>query len=137
MELDAELSYTAESVELVSESYAPEDWLVGLHFGEGDPEAGGQHWNFTRDTTADEDDDSGLSGVCTVKEIQEVTVYGGIERFELSPSHLVCEFDERASAKTGVKRLSISYALDSETWAKVKAEATQLFEGDSCLSMVE
>ncbi|QIF02787.1 hypothetical protein [Roseimicrobium sp. ORNL1] len=125
----------AESVELVSESYAPEDWLVGLHFGEGDPEAGGQHWNFTRDTT--EDDDSGLTGVCTVKEIQEVTVYGGIERFELSSSRLVCQFDERASAKTGVKRLSISYALDSETWAKVKAEATRLFEGDSCLSMVE
>ena len=95
--------------------------LHGIYFGEGDPEMGGQHWNFTR-TLGVEDD-----GVCTVKEIQEVTVYGGITEFELTRSSVLCEFDEPTAKETGVRRLRISFRVDESTWAQLVQEAALVF----------
>ena len=95
--------------------------LHGIYFGEGDPEMSGQHWNFTR-TLGVEDE-----GVCTVKEIQEVTVYGGITKFLLTRGSVLCEFDESTAKETGVRRLRISFQVDESRWAQLAEQARRVF----------
>jgi hypothetical protein len=128
----AEISFHAESVEIIDNEFTPDFTVIGFHFGQGDPEKGGQHWNFTQSIPPE---DGIFDGVCTVKEIQQVTVYGGIRRFELWSDHLVCEFDERTSPKTGTEKLCISYAIPTEQWEKLAAMAGRVFEGRSCFEV--
>jgi hypothetical protein len=129
MNPEAEISFHAESVEIIDKEFTPDFAVIGFHFGEGDPEQGGQHWNFTQSIPCE---DGIFDGVCTVKEIQQVTVYGGIRRFEMWPDHLVCEFNERTSPKTGVEKLRISYTLSSQQWENLVEMAKRVFAGQSC-----
>lgn len=128
MNPEAEISFHAGSVEIIDNEFTPDFTVIGFHFGEGDPEHGGQHWNFTQSIPPEGGD---FDGVCTVKEIQQVTVYGGIRRFELWPDHLVCEFDERTSPLTGVEKLRISYTLPDEQWGKLAEMGKRVFENQT------
>ncbi|MDY6993953.1 MAG: hypothetical protein SVR94_15300 [Pseudomonadota bacterium] len=119
------ICFEAEFVEVASEEYTPDFIVHGIYFGEGDPEEGGEHWNFTR--TLETDDE----GVCTVKEIQQVTIYGGITRFLLERNHLICEFDENRSKETGTKKLSITYDISDEEWVKLIEKSQLVFSGES------
>jgi len=126
------VSFTAEVVESMETEYTPDFTVIGFHFGEGDPERGGEHWNFTQ---AIPPEDGNFEGVCTVKEIQQVTVYGGIRRFAMWPDHLVCEFDEMTSPKTGVRKLEISYSVSADKWRELSEMAIRVFNGESCFEI--
>jgi hypothetical protein len=125
-----ELRFQAEMVAGDEEAYTPEFVVHGIYFGEGDPEQSGQHWNFTR--SLDEDDD----GVCTVKEIQEIVIYGGIIDFTLTRQSLVCEFDENTSRSTMTRRLVITYEIDDETWEALVKQARLVFDGESYFTLI-
>lgn len=114
--------FHAERVAAQQEEFTPDCIVHGIYFGAGDPETGGQHWNFTR-MPGDDDE-----GVCTVKEIQELTVYGGMTSFTMSRSGLVCEFSAEASRQTGTRRLEITYAVDDATWTAMIEQARHVFE---------
>jgi len=129
-EIIDEIRFHAEMVAGDEEESTPEYIVHGIYFGEGDPEQGGQYWNFTR--SLDEDDD----GVCTVKEIQEVVIYGGILSFTLSRQNLVCEFDEDASRFTKTRRLFITYEIDNETWDALTKQARIVFEGERYFHLI-
>lgn len=120
-----ELRFKAEFVEAVSEEFTPGYIVHGIYFGEGNPEQGGQHWNFTR--TLETDDE----GVCTVKEIQQVTIYGGIKRLTLNRDNLICEFDNKASENTDTKKLSIIYDIPDDKWLELRKKANLVFSGES------
>lgn len=113
-----QLVVNAEFVEAVEQEFVSDYTVVGIYFGEGDPDNGGKHWNFTRGICDDEDD-----GVCTVKEIQQAVVYGGITNFSMSRDGLVCKFDEYASQKTGVNELEIHYNVTQSKWSELCAMA--------------
>jgi hypothetical protein len=119
-----EIAFKAKFVEAVTEQFTRKDTVHGIYFGEGDPEEGGQHWNFTRNPDDDE-------GVCTVKEVQQVTVYKGINDISLGRTGLECEFDDRASKKTGAKRLVITYEISEEEWVKLRDMANKVFSGEA------
>lgn len=125
-----ELHFHAEMVGAEEEEYTPDCIVHGIYFGEGDPEQGGQHWNFTR--SLDEDDD----GICVVKEMQEVVFYEGIVNCSLSLHELVCDFDEAAAKEAGTRRLSISFELDDETWRSLVTQAKLVFEGKDYFRLI-
>jgi hypothetical protein len=106
------------------EEFLPDFVVHGIYFGEGDPERDGQHWNFTR-SLGDDDD-----GVCSVKEIQQVTVYGGIVRFRLTRQSLACEFDEQTAQETGVRELLIDYSINDDEWQLLVKQAEFVFDGE-------
>jgi hypothetical protein len=118
------ISIDADQVESLEEHFTPEYVVHGIHFGEGDPEADGQHWNFSR-TLGDNDD-----GVCTVQEIQRVTVYGGIVRFSMTRNRIICEFELATAQKTLVRRLDIRYDVDAKTWKGLVEQAHHVFQGE-------
>jgi len=115
--------FHASVVAANEEEYTDDFTVHGIYFGEGDPENGGQHWNFTR-TLGDDDD-----GVCTVKEIQQLPVYEGITRFEMSRTGLACVFDLQTAQKTGVACLTIAYQIDDVCWAGLCTQAKLVFTG--------
>jgi hypothetical protein len=122
-DIAATIAFNAELVAAQQEQYTCDCIVHGIFFGTGDPEAGGQHWNFTR-MLGDDDE-----GVCTVKEIQEVTVYGGIVSFSMSRHGIVCEFNSKTSRETRTRRLEITYAVDDATWATMIEQARHVFQG--------
>jgi hypothetical protein len=122
--IENEIRIKANLVAAEEDGYTPEFVVHGIYFGEGDPEQEGQHWNFTR--SLGEDDD----GVCIVKEIQQVTVYGGIERFTLARDSVTCEFDEEAAKETGVRKLFIEYSINDDTWQSLVEQAKLVFDGE-------
>lgn len=124
-----EIRFTAEMIAAEEEEFTPEFVVNGIYFGQGNPEQGGQHWNFTRSLT---DDD----GVCIVKEIQEVTVYGGIVRFRLSRHNLVCDFDEKTARATQTRRLVILFAIDDALWDALVKQALRVFDGETYFELV-
>lgn len=119
-----EIHIKATLVAAEGEGYTSDFVVHGIYFGEGDPEQGGQHWNFTR--SRGEDDD----GVCTVKEIQQVTIYGGIVRFTLARDRVTCEFDEEEAKETGVRKLFIEYSINDDTWQSLVEQAKLVFDGE-------
>ncbi len=119
-----EIIVKAESIDAVEEEFTPDFKVVGIYFGEGDPENGGQHWNFTQSIGDDE-----YEGVCTVKEIQQATVYGGITEFVMDCRGLTCKFDESASRETGVSVLGIQYNLTHKKWNELCTMAKRVFIG--------
>jgi hypothetical protein len=76
-------------------------------------------------------------GVCTVKEIQQVTVYDGIVRFTLTRNSMTCEFDERAARETGVRKLHIEYSLDEDAWQSLVKQAKLVFHGEEYFEVAE
>lgn len=118
-----EIRFNAEMIAAHEEEFTPDFVVHGIYFGEGDPEQGGQHWNFTRSLN---DDD----GVCTVKEIQEVTIYGGIVSFKLTRRSLACEFSDAAARSTHTRRLLITFEIDDESWEALMRQAQLIFDGE-------
>ncbi len=125
-----EIHFAAEMVAGHEEVYTPEFVVHGIYFGEGDPDHGGQHWNFTR--TLGEDDE----GVCTGREPQQVTVYGGISRFLLTRTRVTCEFAEQVAYVTGVRRLLIDLRIDDEVWRSLVQQARLVFDGEPYFDLV-
>ncbi|HKQ92257.1 MAG TPA: hypothetical protein VJZ77_16475 [Blastocatellia bacterium] len=122
--IENEIRIKASLVAGEQEEYTSDFVVHGIYFGEGDPEQGGRHWNFTRNLGEDDE------GVCTVKEIQQVTVYGGIIRFTLARDSVTCEFDEEAAEETGVRKLLIDYNIDDDTWRSLLKQAKFVFDGE-------
>jgi len=117
---DSTLSFVAEKVGANTTEYTPECVVYLIAFGTGDPEAGGHCWTFSRSS----DDDW---GVCTVREVQRATVYGGIETFRLHRSGVECVFDPRAAAETGYRELTVAFAIDDAAWREVADTARVVF----------
>lgn len=116
-----EVSFTAEFVEAMEEEFTPDFKVVGIHFGEGDPEKGGQHWNFSQST---EDTD-----ICVVKEIQQLVFYGKIDNFLISKDWIECEFKDEISSKLQFRKLKIHYTLSQQKWDRLSKMACRVFEG--------
>jgi len=129
--IEDELHVKANLVAGEEEQYTPNFVVHGIHFGEGDPERGGQHWNFTRNLGEDDD------GVCIVKEIQQVTDYGGILRFTLTRHSMTCEFDEKTAKKTGVRKLHIEYSINEHAWQSLVKQAKFVFDGEEYFEVAE
>jgi len=129
--IEDEIHVKANLVAGEEEEYTPDFVVHGIYFGEGDPERGGQHWNFTR--SSGEDDD----GVCIVKAIQQVTVYGGIIRFTLTRHSMTCEFDEKTAKKTGVRKLHIEYSINEHAWQSLVKQAQFVFDGEEYFEVAE
>jgi hypothetical protein len=106
------ISFTADHVAAHLEEFTETFQVHGVYFEGGDPEAGGESWNFTRSF---EDD----WGVCTVREIQRATLYDQIRELHLSRSQLVCTFEPEAQDETGCARLEIQFNVDDVTWEKL------------------
>jgi hypothetical protein len=119
---DSTLSFLAEDVGADTTEYTPECVVYLIAFGEGDPAANGHCWTFSRSF----DDDW---GVCTVREIQKATVYGGIERFMLLRSGVECVFGPKAAAETGYRELTIAFTIDDKTWREI-AETAKVVSRD-------
>lgn len=117
------LEFKAEFVESSVEKFTDDYTVYTIYLGEGNPEIDGEHWNFQRSL---EDDD----GVCTVKEVQQLTIYEGIINFQLSRNKLICEFDKETSKETGVEELKliIHFQIDDEEWKKLKEIALIVFK---------
>jgi hypothetical protein len=128
---DTQLSFFAESVEAGTTEFTPSFVVSFLAFGTGDPEAEGHSWNFSRST---EDDDG---EVCTVREIQQATIYGGIESFRLHRAGLECDFEARAAEDTGYRRLSIRFSIDERAWKDVVETARIVFRDCSYFVLLE
>jgi hypothetical protein len=118
-----EIRFNAEMVAAHEEEFAPDFVVHGMYFGQGDPEQGGQHWNFTRSLN---DDD----GVCIVKEIQEVTVYGGIVSLKLTRRSLACAFSDTAARSTHTRGLLIAFEIDDKSWEALVKQAKLIFDGE-------
>ena len=126
---ESTLSFVAENVVADTTEYTPECVVYLIAFGTGDPEAGGHCWTFSRSF----DDDW---GVCTVREIQRATVYGGIESFRLHRSGAECVFDAKAAADTGYRELRIAFTIDDQTWHTVADTARVVFRDCPSFTLV-
>ncbi|PSB56563.1 hypothetical protein [Chamaesiphon polymorphus] len=116
------LSFTAEDVEThVEESSADTQYYL-IAFSVGDVEVDGHSWSFSRGL--DESDDW---GVCTVKEIQQATIYECITSFDLHRSNLKCIFDEEGINCTGFSELQIIFELDDRAWKQLADTARIVF----------
>jgi len=120
-----ELKIDAQFVEAQEKEFTPEYSVVGIYFGEGDPEKGGEHWNFTQSIGADEEE-----GVCTVKEIQQLVLYGNIDKFTLSKKQMNCTFNDAVIEKTGVKKLVINYQISEPQWISLQKMAKKIFNNE-------
>jgi hypothetical protein len=125
----AELQFHAEMVAALEEGDTPDSVFHGIYFGEGDPEQGGQHWNFSRILNGDD-------GVCIVREIQEVTVYGGIVSCRLTHQSFACEFNDETAQETQARRLFITFEIDDQTWKSLATQARLVFHGENYFDLV-
>jgi hypothetical protein len=114
------LSFFAEHVGTDTTAHTPEFVVYLIAFGRGDPQAGGHEWNFSRCFEED-------WGVCTVREIQEAVVYGGIERFRLQRFGVECDFDPKAAKELGFFGLRIAFEVDDTAWHELLATAKIVF----------
>jgi hypothetical protein len=114
------LSFVAEHVGTDTTEYTRECVVYLIAFGTGDPEAGGHSWTFSRSFDGD-------WGVCTVREIQQATIYGGIESVRLHRSGVECSFDPEATEKAGFRALRIKFDLDEKAWLELVATAKVVF----------
>jgi len=124
------LSFVAEDVGADTTEYTPECVVYLIAFGKCDPEAGGHCWTFSRSFDND-------WGVCTVREIQQATVYGGIESFRLHRSGVECVFDSKAEEETGYRELRIVFTIDDKTWHEVAETARVVFRDCPYFTLVE
>ena len=76
-------------------------------------------------------------GVCTVREIQQATIYGGIESFRLHRSGLECDFEASVAKETGYRRLRISFDIDEQKWRNIAATARVVFRECSYFTLLE
>ena len=124
--------FEAKIVESFKDEFSDEFVVFNILFEESDPDEGGGYWYFQRALGSDgsleglgEEDD----GVCTVKAIQQVTIYEGIDSFVLRRTSLVCIFQEEKHNETGTEGLEISYSINDEQWEKLKYFSSLVFQG--------
>ena len=117
------IHFHANDVCALTEVFTEDCVVHGAYFGFGDPDAGGEHWNFTRG--ADEDDDD---GVCTVREPQRAVFYEGIESFVLERGQLSCRFDRNGQAETQVSKLEITFELDDDGFKELVEMLRRVFK---------
>ena len=124
------IKFKAITVEALCTKYSEDCAVFQIFFEEGNPENGAQSWNFQRALGSDgtiesfgEDDE----GVCTVKEIQQLTFYEGISEFKIYKNHLYCIFDENAKQIVGADKIEIIYDLSEEEWIKLSNMAQIVF----------
>ncbi|MEM8533743.1 MAG: hypothetical protein AAGF95_23065 [Chloroflexota bacterium] len=132
--MDTEIAFFAAHVETQNQEYTPDFVVVGIYFSENDELERGQHWHFTRGISSDEHEQD--DGVCTVKEIQEVTLYRGIARFQLERDKLMCEFSDDAVRETKVKRLLIQFQLHDVAYAELVEMTKSVFQDDESLVII-
>ena len=113
--------FSADQVAAFSERFTDEYTVISVLFGRGNPDAGGEHWNFS--VAPNEGNE-----VCTVKEVQQHTIYGGISSVLLSRERFVVEFDEVGEEEIGLHRLQINLPSEIEDWSAVVSMAQQVFE---------
>ena len=78
---DSSLTFFAESVAADTTEYTHDCVVSLIAFGTGDPETGGHSWTFSRSS----DDDW---GVCSVREIQQATIYAESSPSDCTGRHL-------------------------------------------------
>lgn len=105
------LSFHAEHVAVTDDVYGA-DRVYAVHFGCGDPERGGHHWNFQRCFSGDD-------GVCTVREIQQATLYEGIRRFDATRGQVRCVFEATAVADAGFREVAITFEIGDVEWNRL------------------
>jgi hypothetical protein len=127
---ESTLSFVAEDVVADTTEYTPECVVYTIAFGTGDPEADGHCWTFSRSF----DDDW---GVCTVREVQQATFYGGIERFRLQQSGVECVFGSKAAREAGCRELRITYSIDEMTWREIVETARVVFRDCPYFTLIE
>lgn len=106
------LAYHADQIAADTTEYGADYVVHSVHFGTGDPEADGHHWNFSRCFADDE-------GVCTVREIQQATLYEGIRSLQAWRNGLRCIFEPSAVDETGFSELTISFEVDDLQWKEL------------------
>lgn len=124
--MEETIEFKSEFVEIDETKYTPDFSVVGIYFGEGDPEIDGQHWNFTQSIGDDEDE-----GVCTVKEVQHAVLYGGISSFTISRNKILCVFDDKGLEETKVRNLVINYLVDDKKWEELLEITKRVFKHES------
>lgn len=119
--------FSAKVVETFKNEFSDDFVVFNLFFEESDPKDGGESWNFQRALGADgtveslgEYDD----GVCTVKEIQLITLYEGIATIELHRNKFICIFEPDSVKEVKTDHLIINFELNNEQWEKL-LEMTQ------------
>ena len=123
------LSFVAKNVGTDVTKYT-RDVVYLIAFGAGDPEADGHNWTFSRSF----DDDW---GVCTVREIQQAVLYGGIESFTLHRSGVECIFDSEAAQETRFGALRITFTIDDKAWQDLTAIAKVVFRDCAYFRVVD
>ncbi len=122
--------FKAKIVASFKEEFSDDFVVFNIFFEESNPEDGGESWNFQRALGADgsieslgEEDD----GVCTVKEIQQVTIYEGIESFILRRTSVVCVFQKDKHNETRTDGLEITFSINDKQWEKLKYFSSLVF----------
>ena len=130
MDIKNKLEFKSEFVDLDEVTYTPDYSVIGIYFGEGDPQKEGQHWNFSLSLGEDED-----QGVCTIRDVNRVILYKGIAQFNLSRNWLVCEFSNEGIQETNVKTLVINFDIDDSKWKSLVDMAKRVFVHESCFQL--
>lgn len=84
-----EIRYVAAEVAGFEDTIEPAMTIHGIYFAQDTSNDEAENWSFTR---AFWDND----GVCTMKEPQAVTLYGGITECTLTRNSFFCVFEEYA-----------------------------------------
>ncbi|MGF1488898.1 MAG: hypothetical protein ACFBSE_17575 [Prochloraceae cyanobacterium] len=124
------IRFTAKTVEAFSTEFCKDFVVFNIFFEECDREEGGQSWSFQRALGADgtiESREEEDEGVCTVKEIQQLTLYEGIERVKLSRNKFVCKFNIEAIQQIKIEGLEIDYSIDDDRWKRLIRIAVLVF----------
>ncbi|NOK60175.1 MAG: hypothetical protein GFH27_549291n368 [Chloroflexi bacterium AL-W] len=108
-------------------------WLVSM-FSENDELESGQHWHFTCGISSDENEPD--DEVCTMKEIQEVTLYRGIDWFQFERNKLTCEFIDNALRAIKAKSLLIEFQLNDVEYTELVEMTKRIFPDDESLSII-
>jgi hypothetical protein len=130
---DSTLEFVAEKVGTDVAEGGPGSAVYVIAFGTGDPESGGHCWIFSRFSPPNDDD----WGVCTVREIQQATIYEGIESFRLHRSGMECVFEPDAARETGYRELRISFSIDDDAWRGLAEAAKVVFRDCSYFTLAD
>jgi hypothetical protein len=115
------LTFAATDVASETIEYTPTCVVHLIAFGIGDPESDGHCWTFSR--SFDDDD----WGVCTVREIQQATLYEGIASLHFYRAGLECKFTPAGAAVAGIGVLRIRFEIEDEAWDQLAAIARTIF----------
>jgi hypothetical protein len=77
----------------------------------------------------------GLAGVYVERNDQAISMYGGIERFELLPGRVRVLFDEQGlKVMCGLRETEVTFDRSGEALVELRAALRRCFEGLDCYS---